>query len=159
MSLVIRPYCLADWDALCDVHDASRLFELRASVGEAAFLTLAETGEAEGLFDGALDVLEVDGGIVGFVGYSHDELTWLYVHPDHFGKGYGRRLVRHAVDAAGPVFRTEVLEGNEAAAALYLAEGFAVVERKTGKLSGNEGFAATGLLLERRREGDPTCPS
>jgi ribosomal protein S18 acetylase RimI-like enzyme len=149
----IRAYRPDDWPALCLIHDAARLFELRASVGEEAFLSLAETAENEGLFAAALDVLIEDDEVVGFVAFSTDELTWLYVHPDHFGRGHGRHLLRHAVKAAGPVFRTEVLEGNKAALGLYLSEGFVIIERTSGKLAGNEGFAAVGLCLERRKAG------
>jgi ribosomal protein S18 acetylase RimI-like enzyme len=148
----IRPYRPDDWPDLCAVHDASRLFELRASIGDSAFLPLAETGENEGIFDGRLDVAQINGAIVGFVGFSDDELTWLYVHPGHFGKGIGRQLLRHAIEAAGPVFQTEVLEGNNIATKLYESEGFLVVDRSVGKLAGNESFSAVGLVLERRRQ-------
>ena len=155
--MIIRPYRPDDWVAICELHDASRLYELRCSVGEDAFLTLAETGENEGLFDGSLDVLEDNDSIVGFVGYSTDEMTWLYVHPDHFGKGYGRHLLRHAIAVTGPVLRTEALEGNVAAAALYQSEGFVFSERVAGKLVGNESFAAVGLTFERRKQDVSLC--
>lgn len=144
----IRPYAETDWPALCKVHDAARPFELRPTVGMEAFLTLVESAEEEGLFDGALDVLDVGGQIVGFVAYKPDELTWLYVHPDHFGQGFGRRLLRHAISNADGVFSTEVLEGNTAAEALYLAEGFKLIQRSVGKLAGNESFPAVGLVLQ-----------
>lgn len=146
---LVRPYQPQDWDAICRVHDAARVFELQPTVGMAAFIPLADAAENEGLFDGALDVLEVGNDIVGFVGWTDDELTWLYVDPAHFGKGFGRLLLRHAIASAGPVFRTEVLEGNRAAEQLYLQEGFVLKERKLGRLAGNEAFAAAGLLLER----------
>ena len=148
--MLIRPYEAPDWDAICRVHDAARAYELRSTVGMDAFLTLAQTAEEEGLFDEALDVLVIDEAIVGFAAYGEDELTWLYVDPDRFGEGHGRRLLRHVVERTGPVLRTEVLEGNAAALGLYLSEGFTVVRRSEGKLAGNEGFAAVGLVLEHR---------
>ncbi|WP_091083439.1 hypothetical protein [Micromonospora nigra] len=54
------------------------------------------------------------------------------------------------IDAAGdgPV-ETDVLAGNDAALALYQAEGFTIVETKTGRLEGNEDFPATGHLMVR----------
>jgi GNAT superfamily N-acetyltransferase len=154
-AMLIRPYTDLDWPDLCRIHDAARLDELRLSVGLDAFLTLEQTADAEGLFDAQLDVLEVDGQVLGFVAYSDHELTWLYVTPDAYGKGYGRALLRHAITKAGPVFATEVLEGNVPATTLYLSEGFELIERKAGRLVGNEGFAAVGLNLERRRRDQP----
>lgn len=151
--MLIRPYEASDWEAICRVHDAARPYELRPTVGMDAFLTLAQTAEEEGLFDAALDVLVVDDAITGFAAYGDDELTWLYVHPDRFGEGHGRRLLRHVIARTGPVLQTEVLEGNAAALALYLSEDFTVIRRSEGKLAGNERFAAVGLELERRKPG------
>lgn len=39
----------------------------------------------------------------------------------------------------------------DAALQLYRSEGFVVTERRAGRLQGNESFAATGYILERRR--------
>ena len=148
----IRDARPADWDALAAVHDAARLQELAASVGVEAFKTLAETAEDEGLFDDRLWVAEVDGAVVGFLAYGDGELTWMYVHPSHQGRGVGTALLRHLFSyaAAQGVHRIEltVLDGNPARR-LYEREGFTLVETKTGTLAGNESFAATGHVLER----------
>jgi GNAT superfamily N-acetyltransferase len=149
---LIRPYQQSDWHSICEVHDSSRVYELTPTIGMDAFLPLEFAAENEGLFDGELDVLEVDGRVVGFVAWAGEELTWLYVDPAHFNNGYGRRLLRHAIERVGPVIRTEVLEGNLVAEQLYLKEGFVVKERKSGRLAGNEGFSAVGLYLERIAE-------
>lgn len=156
MPMLIRAYQPADWPRLCVIHDAARMDELRASAGTAAFLTLAETAENEGLFDARLDVMEIGGRVVGFAAFSSEELTWLYVDPAFYRRGAGRALLRHALSSAGPRFCTEVLEGNEPALRLYLSEGFEVVERVEGRMAGNEGFAATGLRLEKSNLPDVT---
>ena len=145
----IRPYQSTDWPRLCEIHDASRLDELKLSVGTEAFLTLEQTAENEGLFDGKLFVAEIEGVVQGFVAYGDGELTWLYVHPDCYRKGVGRALVRQAITGSATVTTVELLEGNTPALQLYLSEGFKVVERVEGKLEGNEGFAAVGLRLQR----------
>lgn len=143
----IRPYESTDWSRLCDIHDTSRLDELRLTVGTNAFLTLEQTAESEGLFDDKLFVAEVDGVVQGFVAYSDEELTWLYVDPQFYKKGVGRALVRHAVADAASAIELELLEGNTPALKLYLSEGFRVIKRIEGKLEGNEDFAAVGLVL------------
>lgn len=147
-SVVIRPYIQYDWPRLCVIHDAARLDELRPTVGLAAFLPLEQAAENEGLFDGRVDVAVVDGVVEGFIAYSDDEITWIYVNPTLYRRGIGRALVRHALAAAGPLVRLEVLEGNEAALRFYQAQGFKIVQRSEGKLAGNESFAAVGLVME-----------
>ena len=142
-----RSYQSTDWSRLCEIHDASRLDELRFTVGTRAFLTLEQTAESEGLFDDKLVVAEVDGVVQGFVAYSDAELTWLYVDPQFYQKGIGRALVRHAIADATSAMELEVLEGNTPALKLYLSEGFKVIKRIEGQLEGNEDFAAVGLVL------------
>ncbi|MEV0646730.1 GNAT family N-acetyltransferase [Phytomonospora sp. NPDC050363] len=146
---VIRAYADDDWPAVSRIHDAARLDELRDSAGVEAFLTLEATAEEEGLFDGDLWVATVDGEVAGFAAYDEGELTWLYVDPGRYRSGVGRALLRHALAASGDErVETTVLDGNPAAFALYLAEGFAVVETRVGKLAGNERFEATGHIME-----------
>lgn len=147
-ALVIRPYQDQDWAALCRVHDAARMQELAASVGTSAFQTLEEVGVSEGLFDGVVEVGLVGDTIVGFVGYLPDELTWLYVDPAVQGQGHGRALLRRALAEATGEMTTEALVGNDAALQLYLSEGFAIIERREGKLSGNPDFPAAAHILK-----------
>lgn len=149
--LTIRPYDDGDWPALARIHDAARLDELRHSAGVDAFLTLAQTAQNEGLFDGSLWVAETDGEVAGFVALDDDEVTWLYVDPARYRQGIGRALLRHAVAAAGERVEVTVLEGNPAALALYRGEGFVVVQTRTGALVGNERFTATGHIMELRK--------
>lgn len=143
----IRAYESTDWSRLCAIHDASRLDELRFTIGTSAFLSLEQTAESEGLFDDKLVVAEVDGVVQGFVAYSDAELTWLYVDPQFYKQGVGRSLVRHAIADSTAAMELEVLEGNTPALKLYLSEGFKVVKRSEGRLVGNEEFTATGLVL------------
>jgi ribosomal protein S18 acetylase RimI-like enzyme len=147
--LAIRPYKSEDWRAIAEIHDAARLIELRLTVGEEAFLSLAETAENEGLFSGEVWVATNDERVVGFVAVRVDEITWLYVDPAQHRQGIGRALLVHAVDRCGPTARTETLVGNDPALALYRSEGFEVVETRSGRLTGNERFAATGHVLVR----------
>ncbi|RRS01497.1 GNAT family N-acetyltransferase [Glycomyces terrestris] len=146
-QITIRPYADQDWDAIARIHDAARLDELRDSAGVEAFLTLAQTAEGEGLFDGRLWVAELDGAVTGFVALDDDEVTWLYVDPGRYRQGVGRALLRHALAQAGPRVEVTVLEGNPAALALYLSEGFTITQTRTGPLVGNEAFTATGHIM------------
>ena len=149
----LRRYRPEDWPRLCQIHDAARRDELASSGLDSAFLTLEQTAEAEGLFDGIVLVAVDEWEVRGFVAFTEDELTWIYVDPTQYRKGIGRALLRQAVEAAGATVKAEVLVRNQAALALYLSEGFEIVKRVDGKLTGNEAFAASGYLL-RRTKGD-----
>jgi ribosomal protein S18 acetylase RimI-like enzyme len=148
-KIEIRPYSQDDWESIARIHDAARLDELRDSAGVEAFLTLAQTADDEGLFDGQLWVAELDGVVAGFVAFDDDEVTWLYVDPQRYRRGVGRALLRHALAAAGPRMEVTVLDGNPAALGLYLSEGFGITETRTGPLVGNEAFTATGHIMHR----------
>ncbi|MPQ98488.1 GNAT family N-acetyltransferase [Modestobacter sp. I12A-02628] len=150
--MTIRDYAPADWQRVTEVHDAARLGELAASVGVEAFLTLEQTYEGEGLFDGDLWVAELDGRVVGFLAFSDAEVTWMYVDPACHRRGVGRALLRHALERAGAEVELTVLDGNDAARALYESEGFVVTSTTTGRLVGNEAFTATGHEMHWYRE-------
>jgi ribosomal protein S18 acetylase RimI-like enzyme len=147
--MLIRPYSPADWERLCVIHDAARLHELEAAGLSEAFLSLEDTAENEGLFDGEVLVAESNGQVHGFVAFTQEELTWLYVDPGKFRQGVGRQLLRRAIAASAGNLYTEVLVGNEPALALYLREGFVVLRRSDGRLAGNEAYPASGYLLQR----------
>lgn len=147
---IVRSYRSSDWPRICDIHNAARLDELRLTTGVDAYLSLQEAVGNEKLFDYTLYVAEHAGSVQGFVAYCDQELAWLYVDPACYRQGVGRALVQHVVEnAPGPTLEVEMLEGNEPALTLYLSEGFEVSKRIVGKLAGNEGFAATGLILQR----------
>jgi ribosomal protein S18 acetylase RimI-like enzyme len=149
LQVSIRPYQTTDWPILCLIHDAARLEELKASGLSDAFLTLEQTAHSEGLFDGEVWVACLPTGPVGFAAFFEDELTWLYVAPDRARQGIGRALLQHRLRMHPSALRTECLVGNEAALRLYLSLGFVVIKQLEGRLTGNERFAASGLVLER----------
>lgn len=143
----IRPYENTDWPQICGIHDAARVFELEASGLADAFLTLEETGEAEGLFDATLLVAEDEGAVVGFAGFTDDEVTWLYVDPGRYRQGIGRALLDAVLREARRPLSLDVLAGNAAALALYQNAGFRIIDTISGRLAGNEQFAATAHVL------------
>jgi ribosomal protein S18 acetylase RimI-like enzyme len=110
-AVLIRAYDDSDWPALCRIHDAARPDELRGSAGLDAFLTLEQTAEGEGLFDGLLRVAETGAQVTGFVALDGDEITWLYVDPAHYRRGIGRALLRHALTHTGNRAEVTVLDG------------------------------------------------
>ncbi len=149
MSVHVRPYAPADWEAIVDIHDTARMDELRSSVGVEAFLDLASTYESEGLFAGEVWVAELDGQVAGFLALSDDEVTWTYVHPRFYRRGVGTALLRQVTEGSARRLELTVLDGNVAARRLYERAGFVVEETRTGPLVGNEAFTATGHIMFR----------
>jgi len=148
MTITIEEYQKdRDWAAVCQVHDSARLQELAASVGIGAFRPLAEVAESEGLFDGSVYVAREQGRLLGFVAFTAQELTWLYVDPTSQGMGIGGRLLELSISKMTRPATTEVLAGNKRALDLYLRAGFREVEIRTGHLSGDPNVPATGHIL------------
>jgi ribosomal protein S18 acetylase RimI-like enzyme len=132
---------------MCRIHDSARLDELRNSVGVAAFLPLGDTYEGEGLFAGGVWVAELEGAVVGFIGATRDEITWLYVDPKLYRRGIARALTEHVLAGTTRPVELEVLQGNSRARAFYESLGFVWTSSTSGKLAGNEEFPATGHTL------------
>ena len=89
-----------------------------------------------------------DGTVVAFMGIGVHELEMLFVHPDRFGKGIGRRLLTYAVGVCG-VDELYVNEQNPAAIGFYIRCGFEVAGRRECDDMGNP-FPL--LLMKLKRE-------
>ncbi|MFP4056959.1 MAG: GNAT family N-acetyltransferase [Candidatus Brocadiia bacterium] len=147
---MIRPYRPADFDALVEItirafdgvsidQNIERRFGPINGVGweerKGRHLERDVTANPRGVL-----VYEEDGGPAGFVACRFDRRTaigWipnLAVHPDHQGRGIGRRLMEAALDylrEQGMRFvRIETLEQNARCAAFYPRLGFQEVGRQ-----------------------------
>lgn len=74
--------------------------------------------------------------ILGFVGVADSKIEMLFVDPDHFKKGIGKRLLNHAVEELKAV-KVDVNEQNPEAHKFYEHMGFVVVERSPLDDQGN----------------------
>jgi len=151
-EITIREYEDEDWAAICRVHDRARPDELRGSCDPRAFVPLAEDPESEELLRCRKFVACGGQSVVGFVGTDGDYLAWLYVDPDYYGRGIGRRLLRLALGLVGEGAWTIMLDGNARARALYESEGFKVVRPFE---SDNAGYPCTCLRMERAGRREP----
>lgn len=73
-------------------------------------------------------VQNADNVIMGFLGLSDGMIEMLFVRPDFFGKGLGKKLVHFAIQEKGAT-RVDVNEQNEQAVGFYLRMGFIVTQR------------------------------
>lgn len=141
---MIRPATPADAEAVAAVQIASwqvayaHLF----SPEELAAITLAERTELWRRFPPI--VAEIDRKIVGFVAVGNGELYAIYVHPDHWGTGVGRELMRSGEEELLRLGHTSVFlwvfEDNPQARRFYEAAGWSTDgARKDAELFGMSG--------------------
>lgn len=149
--IAIRPYRETDWASLCAIHDAARPDELKGSCDPRAFVPLADEPEAEELRGSTVLVADDGGQVVGFVAVDGDYLGWLYVHPDRYRQGIGRKLLRAGLELVTGEAWTIVLAGNEPAIGLYADEGFREVARFESE---NAGYPCTCVRMVRRPARD-----
>lgn len=147
MTVVVRQACREDIPAMHKVRQAVRENKLGAHtrINEEAYIPYLVT-------IGRGWVLEEDGTVVAFaIGESETGNIWaLFVHEDHEGKGYGKRVQEPMVD-------------------WLFAQGLARIHLTTGAGTRAQGFyAATGWTLtgidsygdavyERFRPADARC--
>ena len=92
MTIHIRNYSQRDWEAVCRVHDAARPDELEGSCDPRAFVPLARDPESEELRQSRILVADYKGQVVGFAAVKEGYLSFLYVHPEFYRKGIGKKL-------------------------------------------------------------------
>jgi ribosomal protein S18 acetylase RimI-like enzyme len=144
--ITVRPFKAADWPFICEIHDLARPDELKGSCDARAFIPIEEDQEVEHL-KVCQKLVAVDKEFIkGFVGIQDGYLGWLYVHPEHYGQGIGRKLLRSGLELITERAWTIALAGNNRALSLYQSEGFREVHRYK---SDNAGFPCTCIRLEK----------
>lgn len=66
--------------------------------------------------------------VLGFIGIADNKVEMLFLHPECFGQGLGRKLLRFAVEELGAV-KVDVNEQNTKAVRFYEKFGFEIMER------------------------------
>ena len=146
---VIRDYLhKTDWNQICKIHDNARKIELEGSASREAFIPLKDCYKDEELFDSTIYVGEFNDITTGFVAFDKNEITWLYVDPLYFRKGFGRKLLEFALKNTKKPARVTVLNNNFRAIDLYKSHGFKIVEEKKGKIPLTN-IEAIGLKMEK----------
>lgn len=137
----MRPATAADADAIGRIHAETWRAAYSGVLPDSAFDVAARQAAWRQAFTrtwpptSAVFVAELGGTIVGFagVGASREEegvgeLYTIYVDPDHWGTGAGRRLIARAEDSLRASGFAEamlwVLEGNARAERFYRAAGW-----------------------------------
>jgi putative acetyltransferase len=125
---LIRAYRDADFPRVSEIHDSSKLDELRFETREFRLIPLFQDPKRLDLFGKSrLAVFETD-AIRGFGGTIGNYISFLFVAPDSRGLGIGRRLAEYLIAGlAGPV-ELDVVKSNAPANALYAGLGFTLAK-------------------------------
>lgn len=145
-GVAVRRYRDEDWSAICRIHDRARPDELKGSSDPRAFVPIEEDSEVEDLRRANKIVATEGDRVAGFVGIDGTCLAWLYVDPDHYGRGIGRALLQRGLGEIGPRAWTIVLDGNIRARRLYESEGFEEARQFDSK---NAGYPCRCIRMER----------
>jgi ribosomal protein S18 acetylase RimI-like enzyme len=144
--ITYRDYQETDWASVCNIHDHTRPDELKGSCDPRAFIPIEKDPEVEVLKRSQKFVAGDGEQVVGFVAVDEKYISFLYIDPDYFGQGIGRKLLQMGIEAAGPGAWTIVLHNNHPAIRLYQSEAFKEVHRFD---SDNAGYPCTYLRMER----------
>jgi len=145
MIISIRNFKDKDWSDICQIHNLARPDELLGSCDPRGFVPIEQDQEVAHLQLCKKQVATIDGRIVGFVGVHEGYLGWLYIHPDYYGRGIGRKLLQSGLKLINGKAWTIALAGNTKAIKLYQSEGFREINRYE---SDNAGYPCTCVRLE-----------
>lgn len=127
MPFTIRPVSSITYDTLIDIWErsvrATHDFLLEEDILFYRPLILNEYFDAVELV-----ALWKDDTITGFAGVSDKNLEMLFIHPDFFGKGFGKTLLHYCIEKL-EVEKVDVNEQNEQALGFYLHMGFEITGR------------------------------
>ncbi len=127
MPFTIRPVSPTSYDTLIDIWEKS----VRAThdfLKEEDLLFYRPLILNEYFKAVRLVALWKDESIAGFAGVADKNLEMLFIHPDFFGKGFGKTLLNYCLKEL-EVEKVDVNEQNEQALGFYLHMGFEVTER------------------------------
>ena len=142
----IRPYQETDWKTICNIHDKARPDELKGSCDPLAFIPIEDDEEVNHLKLCQKLVAIINDQVVGFIGIDDGYIGWLYIDPNQYGLGLGRKLLQSGLEIVSGKAWTIALAGNTRALNLYLSEGFLEVLRYE---SDNAGYPCTCVRLEK----------
>lgn len=123
---MIRKSSDKDFDAISKIYNVSKLDELLNENKDFELLPLEmDKDRLKSLNDSNVVVFDIK-DIAGFGSYKGNEITGLFVHPDHRGKGIGRILLDFLLKQVGSLAILSVAKSNYLAIGFYEAVGFTI---------------------------------
>ena len=122
----IRPYTKADFNSVASIYNAARLDEFYAERGQFTLTPWAKDEYMMSILTDSEIYVYQDGPILGFSGFTGNRINWLFVAPEHRGKGVGQDLLLYVLAKLKNSAKLSVWKSNQRAKSLYLKHGFKV---------------------------------
>jgi ribosomal protein S18 acetylase RimI-like enzyme len=136
MNLLFRKYCPQDFESICEIFSLSKKVEMSYSGIGIEIISLEKDEKLKSDFDNSQIIVAVLGEeILGFAGNNNDYISFMFVHPDYFGKGIGKALIMEVLINSQHV-HLAVLKENIPAINLYKSFGFKIEKEFEGVYNG-----------------------
>ena len=124
----IREYIDDDFPRLSAIYANSKLDELINEDSGFTLVPLEEDDKRLSILMASDIYVYDDQGIIGYGAHDGSEITALFVHPEHRGRGVGRALLEYLLSKIPEQAYLYVARSNELAIGIYQEFGFEIVE-------------------------------
>ncbi len=136
MNLSIRKYHPQDFERICEIFSLSKKIEMSFSGIDIEIISLEKDENLKTDFEKSqIIIAEFGNEILGFAGYNNDFISFMFVHPDYFGKGIGKALIKEVLINCQHA-HLAVLKENVPAITLYKSFGFEIEKEFEGVYRG-----------------------
>ncbi len=124
----IRAFHQEDFQQILDIYAHSKLDELIFEKNNFTLIPLDQDPKRLKAFKASQVFVYEEGGISGYLAIDNAEISSLFVHANHRGKGIGAALLNFALSKIQDNASLHVVSSNTPAKKLYLKQGFKKVE-------------------------------
>jgi len=124
----IRPAKKSDFPAILEIYSKSKLDELKNESLIFELLPLDQDKARLSELNRSNVYVFEDNDVIAYGGFSEQEITALFVHPQRRGKGIGKQLLTFLLSKIEGEASLYVAKTNTSAKRLYQTLGFAIVD-------------------------------
>ncbi|WP_257669283.1 GNAT family N-acetyltransferase [Parapedobacter tibetensis] len=147
--MTIRPYHKNDWSVILDIFSRAKPDEFAGSIHQKDIIPLDKDDGLLNLFENSHLYVAVDeNGVLGFIGYQRDLISFLFIDPNFYRHGIATRLLEFVLSIIGDRAWLLVVKTNSPAFALYVKHGFRVAEEFEGKYNERINVAVLRMAIK-----------
>ena len=124
----IREYRESDFPILSDIYARSKLDEVINEESDFTLIPLEKDAQRLSILMASDIYVYDDLGIMGYGAHDGSEITALFVHPEHRGRGVGGTLLEHLLSKIPQQAYLYVAKSNALAIGIYQKYGFEIVD-------------------------------
>ena len=132
----IRKYIARDFPDISEIYSHSKLDELINEKSEFSLIPLNKDNKRLQILMASDIYVYTEQNIIGYGGYNNREITALFVHPEHRGRGVGIALLEFLISKIPSHAYLYVAKSNIAAITLYRKHEFEIVDEFQAEYNG-----------------------